>query len=83
MKTTTSLENILTHLEVSNAHTREHIQDKDHNNIMHNHNQRHIIIKSYENFMFNSSYQHNILHLPMISSQAYKCTTYVKLHYPT
>ena len=47
MKRTISLESMLKHLKIFNAHTREHIKDKDHNNIKHDHNQRHNIIKSY------------------------------------
>ena len=40
MKGTISLQNLLSHLESLNAHIREHIQDKDHDNIKHVHHQR-------------------------------------------
>ena len=39
MKGTILLENMLSNLESFNAHTREYIQHKDHNNIRHIHNQ--------------------------------------------
>ena len=47
MKKTISLGSMLSHLKAFNAHIREHIQDKDHNNIKHDHNQRHNIIEYY------------------------------------
>ena len=34
------LENMLSNFEIHNAHLREHIKHKDHNNIRHVHNQR-------------------------------------------
>ena len=40
-------ENMLSHFERLYAHTREHIQDKDHKNIRHVHKQNNIIIMSY------------------------------------
>ena len=51
MKRTISLESMLIHLKAFNAHTREHIQDKDRNNLKNDHT---------EHFMFNSAYQLNI-----------------------
>ena len=39
MKRSISLENMLRNLKAFNAHTREHVQDKDQNNIKHDHNQ--------------------------------------------
>ena len=42
-----SLENVLTHVNVFNAHTIEHIQVKDFINIQHDHNQRQIFMESH------------------------------------
>ena len=41
-----TLENMLSHMNVFNAHTIEHIQIKDSINIKHDYNSRHIIIES-------------------------------------
>ena len=50
-----SLENVLSHVNVFNAHIIEHIQVKDSINISHDRKQRHIIIESYLLFIFNTS----------------------------
>ena len=41
-----SLENMLSHMNVFNAHTIEHIQVKDFINIKHDHNQGDTIVES-------------------------------------
>ena len=54
-----SLESMLSHMNVFNAHTIEYIPVKDFINIKHDNNQRHIIIKSCYYLIFNRSYKHN------------------------
>ena len=54
-----SLESMLCHLKTFEAHTREHIQDKDHNNIKPYRNKRNIIIKSYLHFIITRLFKHN------------------------
>ena len=41
-----SLENMLSHVKVFNAHTIKRVQTKDTINLQHDHNQRHIFIES-------------------------------------